>query len=128
MPTKLRFFGWFSTKTRSVLRNRQGIPRLSRVFFAREAQTHQLTPADFAAFSFSLIALVGVPPSYWQVSLIVAPALSTTPTQHEAVIRTVNRASMWELRRRRVHSSAPSSACARPDRPSGFSRPPVWVF
>src|SRR5262249_30581646 len=28
----------------------------------------------------------------------------------------------------RVHSSAPSSACARPDRPSGFSRPPVWVF
>src|SRR5215831_19932216 len=28
----------------------------------------------------------------------------------------------------RVHSSAPSSACARPDRPSGFSRPPVRVF
>jgi len=71
---------------------------------------------------------VGVPRSYWQVSLIVAPALSTTPAQHEAVIGTVNRASMWELRRRRVHSSAPSSACARPDRPSGFSRPPVWVF
>jgi hypothetical protein len=81
-----------------------------------------------AAFSFSLVALVGVPRSYWQVSLIVAPALSTTPAQHEAVIGTVNRASMWELRRRRVHSSAPSSACARPDHPSGFSRPPVWVF
>src|SRR5262249_41944934 len=28
----------------------------------------------------------------------------------------------------RVHSSAPSSACARPDRPSGFSRPPVRVL
>src|SRR5262249_7811724 len=55
-----------------------------------------------AAFSFSLVALVGVPRSYWQVSLIVAPALSTTPAQHEAVIGTVNRASMWELRRRRV--------------------------
>jgi hypothetical protein len=37
-----------------------------------------------AAFSFSLVALVGVPRSYWQVSLIVAPALSTTPTQHES--------------------------------------------
>ena len=28
----------------------------------------------------------------------------------------------------RVHSSAPSSACGRPDRPSGFSRPPVRVL
>src|SRR5215470_14353785 len=28
----------------------------------------------------------------------------------------------------RVHSSAPRSACARPDRPSGFSRPPVRVL
>jgi hypothetical protein len=34
---------------------------------------------------FVMVALVGVPRSYWQVSLIVAPALSTTPTQHEAV-------------------------------------------
>ena len=73
-----------------------------------------------AAFSFSLVALVGVPRSYWQVSLIMASALSKTPTQHEAVIGTVNRASMSELRRRRVHSSEPSSACARPDRPSRF--------
>jgi len=29
---------------------------------------------------------------------------------------------------RRVRSSAPSSACAGPDRPSGFSRPPVRVL
>src|SRR5215469_9579123 len=32
MATKPRFFGWFSAKTRSVLRNRQGIPRGSREF------------------------------------------------------------------------------------------------
>jgi len=31
MPTKPRFWGGFPPKTRSVLRNRQGIPRLSRV-------------------------------------------------------------------------------------------------
>jgi hypothetical protein len=37
----------------------------------------------------ALQRLVGVPRSYWQVSLIVALALSTTPTQHEAVIGTV---------------------------------------
>jgi len=37
-----------------------------------------------AAFSFSLVALVGVLRSHWQVSLIVAPALSMMPTQHES--------------------------------------------
>jgi hypothetical protein len=85
---------------------------------------HQISRPISAAFSFSLVvnkvmvALVGVPRNYWQVSLIVVPALSTTPTQHEAVSGTVNRASMWELCRQRVYFSEPSSARARPDCPS----------
>src|SRR5262252_5725868 len=81
-----------------------------------------------AAFSFSLVALVGVPRSYWQVSLIVAPALSTTPAQHEAVIGT----SIG-----RQCGSYAGGACIPPRRAQpapaqtarlGFPRPPVWVF
>ena len=56
------------------------------------------------------------------------PEKGSLSTQHEAVIDAVIGASTWWLRRRRVHSSAPSSACARPDRPSRFSRPPVRVL
>ena len=69
------------------------------------------------------VAVVGVPCRRSRASLIATTALSTTPTQHEAVIGTVNRTSMWELRRRRVHSSEPSSACARQITRHGFKVP-----
>src|SRR5215472_2901013 len=48
MPTKPRFLGGFPLKTRSVLRNRQGIPRLSGVSSrAHEGGTRE-TLADIA--------------------------------------------------------------------------------
>jgi len=111
--------------------------------------------AHTAAFSFSLVALVGVPRSHSQASLIAAPTLSTTPTQHEAVIGTVIGRQCGELRRlslrpgvefvlfaqravfgsdyedgRRVHSSKPSSAWAAQIARHGFKVPrarPEWV-
>src|SRR5215472_1146522 len=62
------------------------------------------------------------------------PEKGSLSTQHEAAIDAVIGASMWELRRRRVHSSEPSSGApaeiARqgfPDRPSGFLRCPEHV-
>ena len=67
---------------------------------------------------------MGVPCRRSRASLIATTALSTTPTQHEAVIGTVNRVSMWELCRRRVHSAEPNSACARQITRHGFKVPP----
>src|SRR5215831_21140038 len=70
-----------------------------------------------------------------QAAVFAIPAREgLTVDQHEAAIDAVIGASMWELRRRRVHSSEPSSGApaeiARqgfPDRPSGFLRCPEHV-
>src|SRR5215472_13712876 len=78
MPTKPRFFGRFSAKPRSVLRNRQGIPRLSRVSSrAHEAgmrenlRTEPGVPSVFAVnvlAPYILTALIERPPRLVYVS------------------------------------------------------------
>src|SRR5215471_17098234 len=48
MPTKPRFLGGFPPKTRSVLRNRRGIPRLSGVSSrAHEGETHSMAAMEY---------------------------------------------------------------------------------